>query len=631
MSILEKIQKPQDMQVIKRELLPELAKEIRQDILQTVSHTGGHLASSLGTVELTIALHYVFDSPRDKFVWDVGHQSYTHKILTGRRDSFPTLRTHEGISGFPRREESEYDPISAGHSSTAISAALGIATARDIRNEGFKVVAVIGDGSMTGGLAFEGLQNAGHLGKNLLVILNDNEMFISRRVGAIAGYLAKLLTAGTVKRFEQKVENTFQRVHFWGSRMLRVAKRFKVLLFPGMLFEEMGFSYLGPVDGHDIYGLIEILTNIKDLKGPVLLHVLTKKGKGYAPAENEPTRFHGVGRFNLITGESESGGGKIPSYTQVFGDTMVKLAGQDQKIVAITAAMSEGTGLEGFARQFKERFFDVGIAESHAITFAAGLAAGGMKPVCAIYSTFLQRSLDQLIHDVALQKLPVVICIDRAGIVGEDGATHQGAFDLSFTRFIPGFTIMAPADENELQHMLKTAIALNKPVALRYPRGAGVGIPLEKELKILPVGKGELRREGTDMFLIAIGNTVHAAEEAARSLGSRGIDCGVMNTRFLKPFDEELLAAAARKVKMLAVVEENARMGGLYSMVCESLSRAGISVPVLPVAFPDAFIEHGNPSLLRKKYGFAPEQLSDRLYEWATVGCGLKPSSSKMA
>ena len=629
MSILEKIKKPQDMHDIKRELLPELAKEIRHDILQTVCRTGGHLASSLGTVELTIALHYVFNSPQDKLVWDVGHQSYTHKILTGRRDSFPTLRTHGGISGFPRREESEHDPISAGHSSTAISAALGLATARDLKNEDFKVIAVIGDGSMTGGLAFEGLQNAGHLGKNLLVILNDNEMFISRRVGALAGYLAKLLTAGTVKRFEHKVEKTFQRVHFWGSQMLRVAKRFKVLLFPGMLFEEMGFSYLGPVNGHDIYSLIEILSNVKELKGPVLLHVLTKKGKGYTPAEDDPTRFHGIGRFNLITGESEAVN-KAPTYTQVFGETMVKMARQDPKIVAITAAMSEGTGLEEFSRQFKDRFFDVGIAEAHAITFAAGLAAEGMKPVCAIYSTFLQRSLDQLIHDVALQNLPVVICIDRAGIVGEDGATHQGAFDMSFTRFIPRFTIMAPADENELQHMLKTALALNAPVAIRYPRGTGVGIALDKELKTLPVGKGEIRREGKDMFIVAIGNTVSLAEKAAKLLEARSISCGVMNSRFLKPFDTELLTGIAGRVKMMAVVEENAQIGGLYSTVCETLVQTGISVPLLPVAFPDCFIEHGSPALLRKIYGFEPEQLSAHLYEWATVTCGFKPLSKKI-
>ena len=507
MNILEKINGPEDLRVIKKELLPELAAEIRRKIIETTSTNGGHVAPSLGTVELTIALHYIFEAPKDKIIWDVGHQAYAHKIITGRAKTFSSLRTFGGISGFPRREESEFDPFGVGHSSTAISAALGFAVARDARGESHKVVAVIGDGSMTGGLAFEGLQNAGHLGADLLVILNDNEMFISHRVGALARYLTKLLTAGSLKRLEEKVETFFKRIHFWGSHVLRVAKRFKVLLFPGMLFEEMGFGYLGPVDGHDMEGLIEILGSVKDLKGPLLLHVITKKGKGYPPAEAEPTKFHGIGKFDAVTGETAAAG-SVPTYTGVFSNTLVSLAGSDDRIMAITAAMPEGTGLDEFAKAFPQRFFDVGIAEGHALTFAAALAAAGMRPVCAIYSTFLQRSVDQIIHDIALQKLPVVLAIDRAGIVGEDGATHQGVFDLSFLRYIPGLTIMAPADENELQHMLKTALSLPGPSAVRYPRGTGTGIKLDSEMKTIPVGKAEIKKEGGDVTILAIGNMV---------------------------------------------------------------------------------------------------------------------------
>ncbi|MHB9154985.1 MAG: 1-deoxy-D-xylulose-5-phosphate synthase [Endomicrobiales bacterium] len=613
MAILEKINTPEDLQIIKKELLPGLSAEIRNEIIQTVSANGGHLASSLGTVELTVALHYVFKAPKDKILWDVGHQSYAHKLLTGRRAGFSTLRTLGGISGFPRREESPYDPFTVGHSSTSISAAVGFAAARDIKQDDYRVVAVIGDGSMTGGLAFEGLQNAGHLGTDLLVVLNDNEMFISHRVGALASYLAKLLTAGTLKKLEKKVELFFKRMHFWGSHVLRVAKRFKVLLFPGMLFEEMGFSYLGPVDGHDVFGLIEILSKVKQLKGPVLLHIITKKGKGYTPAENEPTKFHGVGRFNIITGETEPAG-KVPSYTQVFSQTLVKLAREDERVVAITAAMPEGTGLDAFAREFPGRFFDVGIAEGHAVTFAGGLAAEGLRPVCSIYSTFLQRSLDQLIHDVALQKLPVVIAADRAGIVGEDGATHQGAFDLSFTQFIPNFTVMAPADENELQHMLKTALSLPGPSLIRFPRGSAVGVPFDREPYALPVGKAEVLREGKDLYLCAIGNTVHPALSAAGLLAARGISAGVVNVRFLKPFDEARMISLAAAVKHFVVVEENSLIGGLGSRIYPALN--GQNVKILHLALPDSFIEHGDPKILREKYNLTAEKIAARTGEW---------------
>lgn len=610
MSILEKINKPEDLQIIKKELLPELIYEIRDRIIKTVSQTGGHLASSLGTVELTIALHYVFNAPKDKIIWDVGHQAYTHKLLTGRRDQFATLRTCKGISGFPRIEESEYDAFTVGHSSTSISAGLGYAVARDIKNENSKVVAVIGDGSMTGGLAFEGLQNAGHLGKDFLVILNDNEMFISSRVGALAGYLAKLLTAGTVKKLEKRVELFFKRLRFWGGRVLRVAKRFKVLLFPGMLFEEMGFAYLGPVDGHNVNDLIDILTKVKDLKGPVLLHVITKKGKGYEHAEKDPTKFHGVGKFNIVTGEIESSG-KPFSYTKIFGQTLLKLAREDNKIVAITAAMADGTGLAGFANEFPTRFFDVGIAEGHALTFAAGLATGGLKPVCSIYSTFLQRGIDQIIHDIALQKLPVLIAIDRAGIVGEDGATHQGLFDLSFMRFIPNMVIMAPADENELQHMVKTAFSIKGPSSIRYPRGNGLGVSLDKELKELPIGKAEIKIDGKDLYIFAIGNMVQPSIEAAKILTKNNINAGVVNVRFLKPFDDEVLFQSASKVKLIVTVEENAKFGGLSSTVCELL--AGSANKILSIGLPDEFVEHGDCKTIRQKYGLTGEEIAKKI------------------
>jgi 1-deoxy-D-xylulose-5-phosphate synthase len=610
MGILEKIKTTKDLQIVRKELMPELAKEIREEIIRTVSKNGGHLASSLGAVELAIALHYVFDTPKDKIIWDVGHQAYAHKLLTGRYDKFSTLRTYGGLSGFPRREESEYDPISVGHSSTAISAALGIAAARDLNKQDYKVIAVIGDGSMTGGLAFEGLQNAGHLGTDLLVILNDNEMFISHRVGAVAGYLAKLLTAGSVKNFEKKVEQFIKRIHFWGSSILKVAKRFKVLLFPGMLFEEMGFSYLGPVDGHDIFAMMELLSSVKKLKGPVLLHVITKKGKGYLPAENEPTRFHGIGRFNIITGESEESG-KTPSYTEVFGKTLLRLAREDDKIVAITAAMPQGTGLDDFSKEFKNRFFDVGIAESHALTFAAGLASAGAKPVVSLYSTFLQRGFDQVLHDIAMQKLPVVICVDRAGIVGEDGATHQGSFDLSYLSLVPNLTIMAPADENELQHMLKTALSLNGPVAIRYPRGSGIGLPLDKDLKILPTGKSVMVKQGGDAFIFAIGNMVNPSLEAAKLLDAKNISTGVVNVRFLKPFDRQLLLETAFRVKQIVGAEENSILGGLNSELCQAL--AGTGTNIVQIGLPDAFIEHGSQKILREKYGLTAEKMAERI------------------
>jgi len=602
LNILEKINNPGDLKKIKKEDLPKVASDIRKKIIETVSKTGGHLASSLGAVDLTVALHYVYNSPADKIIWDVGHQAYAHKILTGRRDKFETLRTHNGISGFPKRSESEHDAFGVGHSSTSISAALGFAAARDIKKEDYKVVAVIGDGSMTGGLAFEGLQNAGHLKKDMLVILNDNEMFISQKVGAIAGYFAKLLTGGMVKKAEQKIMKTVSRFNSFG----KLIKRVKVMLFPGMLFEEMGFTYIGPVQGHDISNLTNILTNIKNMQGPVLLHLITKKGKGYEPAEENPTKFHGIGKFDINTGKTPSS--KELTYTQVFSDTLVKLAAANDKIVAITAAMPEGTGLDKFAKDFPERYFDVGIAEEHAVTFAAGMAADGMQPVCAIYSTFMQRALDNIIHDVALQNLPVVLALDRGGLVGEDGGTHHGAFDFSFLNFVPNLIIMAPADENELQHMIKTALNSNKPCALRYPRGAGSGVSLDMAPSVLQIGKAKVVAEGKDICLLAIGNHVETCIKAAEILAEKNIKASVVNMRFLKPLDEEIIKEMLSKTKNFITVEENALIGGFGESVKSLLCGSGAVVEC--IGLPDKYIEHGSLKVLRKKYGLTAENIA---------------------
>jgi 1-deoxy-D-xylulose-5-phosphate synthase len=606
--VLNSVTNPQDLKKLSKEELYILAKEIREEIINIISVNGGHLAPSLGVVDLTIAMHYVFDSPRDKIIWDVGHQSYAHKILTGRKNKFNTIRTHNGLSGFPRRSESEHDAFGVGHSSTSISAALGFATARDIKNEEYKVVAVIGDGSMTGGLAFEGLQNAGHLKKDMLVILNDNEMFISQKVGAVAGYLAKLLTVGLARKVEEKVMKTISRFHVFGSPFRKFIKRAKVMLFPGMLFEEMGFTYIGPVQGHDINNLTLILENIKDIEGPVLLHVITKKGKGYIPAENEPIKFHGVGKFDVKSGETVKS--NAVTYTKVFSDTLIKLAHSDNKIVAITAAMPEGTGLDKFAKQFPNRYFDVGIAEGHAITFAAAMAADGMKPVCAIYSTFMQRAIDNIIHDVALQNLPVTFALDRAGLVGEDGGTHHGAFDLSYLNYIPNLIIMSPADENELQYMLKTALNSNKPCAIRYPRGSGVGVKLDKSPCVLKIGKGTVLKEGDDICFLAIGNHVDTCLKAAQLLEKENINASVINMRFLKPLDVDIIKEMLSKTKKFVTVEENSLIGGFGESVKNVLFGTGAKVEC--IGLPDKFVEHGNVKILRKKYGLMPEGVANK-------------------
>jgi len=612
MSVLELINRPSDLLLIRKELLPGLAEEIREKIITVTSQRGGHLASSLGTVELAIALHYVFNSPQDRIIWDVGHQAYAHKILTGRRDNFTTLRQYGGISGFPDPKESEYDAFGVGHSCTAISAALGIACARDLSGNSYKVVAVIGDGSMTGGMAFEALNNAGHLGKDLLVVLNDNEMFISHRVGALAGYLTKLLTLGLVKELERRVKKFLTRVSFWGIAVLRVVRRFKVLLFPGMLFEEMGFSYLGPIDGHNVHYLIEILEKVKDMRGPVLIHIITKKGKGYPPAEREPIKFHGVSAFNILTGEVEKS--KISSYTEVFSQALINLARSNEKIIAITAAMPQGTGLDSFQKEFPKRYFDVGIAEQHAVTFAAGLARAGYRPVCAIYSTFLQRAFDQIIDDVCLQNLPVVFAIDRAGIVGEDGATHQGMFDLSYLRLIPNIAVMAPKDENELVHMLNTALSWNFPCAIRYPRGEGFGVKLDGQYKVLPLGKAEVLAEGDDVAILAIGNSVHPSFLAQQRLEAEGIKVNLANMRFVKPLDEDLIKKIIKKVHKIVTVEENTLSGGFGSAVKELLAADGVRI--LSIGLPDRFIEHGRSEELREKYGLTAERIADKVREF---------------
>jgi 1-deoxy-D-xylulose-5-phosphate synthase len=606
--ILDVVNNPQDLKKLSKEKFSFLAKEIREEILNTISVNGGHLASSLGVVELTVAMHYVFDSPRDKIIWDVGHQSYAHKILTGRKNEFKTIRTHNGLSGFPCRSESEHDAFGVGHSSTSISAALGFAAARDIKNEDYKVVAVIGDGSMTGGLAFEGLQNAGHLKKNMLVILNDNEMFISQKIGAVAGYLARLLTVGMARKVEEKVMKTVSRFRGFGSPFRKFIKRAKVILFPGMLFEEMGFTYIGPVQGHDINNLTVILENIKDMKGPVLLHVITKKGKGYAPAETEPIKFHGVDKFDIKSGEIIKT--NEATYTKVFSDTLIKFAHYDKKIVAITAAMPEGTGLDKFAKEFPNRYFDVGIAEEHAITFAAAMAADGMKPVCAIYSTFMQRAIDNIIHDVALQNLPVIFALDRAGLVGEDGGTHHGAFDLSYLNYVPNLIIMSPADENELQHMLKTALISNKTCAIRYPRGAGVGCKLDKYPCVLKIGKGTVVKEGDDICFLAIGSHVNTCLKAVQLLGKENISASVINMRFLKPLDVDIIKEVLSKTKKFVTVEENSLIGGFGESVKNVLFGTGAEVEC--IGLPDKFVEHGNVKVLRKKYGFTPEGVANK-------------------
>ncbi len=615
MNILPIIKKPADLKAVKKELLPQLCKEIREKILEVVSKKGGHLGASLGATEITVALHTVFDAPKDKIIWDTGHQAYGHKLLTGRFEKFESLRQFGGISGFLSRKESEYDVFGGGHASTAISAALGIAAARDHKKEDFKVVAIVSDGCITGGMAYEGLQNAGNIGADLLVVLNDNQMFISHRVGAMGTFLAKLLTLGIVTKWEKRLEKFLARVHFWGSALVRLGKRLKVLLFPGILFEEMGFSYFGPVDGHDIFRLMEVLEAIKKTKGPSLLHIITKKGKGYEHSEKDVFGWHAPGKFDVATGEIQKSGGSPTPYTKIFGDTLVRLAKEDQRIVAVTAAMPEGTGTDLMRDQFPERFYDVGLAEQHAVTFAGGMAAEGLRPVVAIYSTFLQRAFDQMEHDISLQNLPVVFILDRGGIVGDDGPTHHGVFDYSYIRMLPNFIIMAPKDENELQHMLYTALKYDKaPIALRYPRGPGYGVPLDKEFKLIPIGQGEIVKESPDsnISLLAIGSTVVPCLEAAKLLQKEGIPVTVVNMRFVKPIDKNLLIKLLEKGnRKWITVEENVLAGGFGSAIMESME--GQPVTITRIGIGDHFVEHGTQNILRDKEGLSAEKIAEKI------------------
>jgi len=606
-TLLSQIHNPSDLRLMSEADLPSLAGEIRQKIIETVANVGGHLAPSLGVVELTIALHYVFNTPDDKLVWDVGHQAYAHKLLTGRFDRFHTLRQLGGISGFPKREESPYDAFDTGHSSTSISASLGIARAKFLKGDNNRVIAVIGDGSMTGGMAFEALNHAGHLGNDLVVILNDNEMSISPNVGALSSFLSRKLTGRAMTRVKREMEHFLKSFSQVGENILQVLKKseesLKGFFTPGMLFEALKFEYIGPIPGHQLETLLATLRNVRDFsRGPVLIHVLTTKGKGYRPAEKKPDDYHGVSPFDIATGRPfPSTPGPI-TYTKAFGRALVELADHDPRIAAISAAMPAGTGLMEFAHRFPDRFFDVGIAEQHAVTFAAGLAIEGMLPVVAVYSTFLQRALDQIIHDVCLQNLPVTFAIDRGGLVGDDGPTHHGAFDLSFFRFIPNMILMAPKDENELKHMLYTALLYPGPAAVRYPRGNGEGVSIDSAFNRLPFGKGELLREGDDILLLPVGNRVYPALEAAVGLAKLGIEAAVINPRFVKPLDSELITEWALKTGRVVTVEENTRQGGFGSAVLELLARKGLTrLSVRVLGLPDSFIEHGPQEELRQK------------------------------
>lgn len=615
MKVLPSIQNPRDLRLIKKELLPTLCEELRQVIIDTASHNGGHLGSSLGAVEIITALHYVFNTPDDKIVFDTGHQAYAHKLLTGRQKEFATIRTQNGLSGFPKRTESEYDTFGAGHASTAISAALGLAIARDQRKEKNKVIAVVGDGCLTGGMAYEAMQNAGLLRTDMLVILNDNQMFISKRVGALGKALTKLLTTKYMQLAEEKATNFLKRFDELGNNAAKLAKRARSILFPGTLFEEMGFRYFGPVNGNDINEMIEVLENLKDVKGPVMLHVVTKKGKGYKPAEEKPTKFHGIGIFDVETGDP-LGKSSALTFTKAFSDALLKLAEKDTSIAAITAAMPEGTGLDAFRDKFPSRYFDVGIAEEHAATFAAGLAAGGVKPVVALYSTFAQRCYDQILHDICLQKLPVVFALDRAGLVGEDGPTHHGVFDLSFLRDIPNLILAAPADENEMQHMLKTAFDAKAPFVLRYPRGTGFGVKLDDEPQDLPIGKGVWLKKGKDATILAIGNRVHPALAAAEALKKHKIDCGVVNMRFVKPLDTQIIDEALKVSKHLVTVEDNMLAGGFGSAVAEYLADKQANFKLLRLGIGDEFVEHGKVANLFDKLGLNAGQMTDHILKW---------------
>jgi 1-deoxy-D-xylulose-5-phosphate synthase len=632
--ILDGITGGGDLSRLSQKEMASLAEEIREVIISTVARTGGHLAPSLGVVELTLALHTVFPTPRDKIVWDVGHQCYAHKLLTGRLDRFGTLRQYGGISGFPKPSESIHDSFGTGHSGTSISAAIGMVEARDTLGEDFKVVAVIGDGSMTSGEAFEGLNHAGHLGKDLLVVLNDNEMSISPNVGALSSYMNRLMTGQFSTWFRDEFEKILGSLPRVGESAVKFAKRFeeaaKSLVIPGILFEELGFKYVGPIPGHRLQDLIDNFRNVRKLKRPILVHVVTRKGKGYLPAEENPALFHGLGPFDVKTGTPLSKGGP-PSYTEVFADALIREARRDDRVVGITAAMLEGTGLSKFGEAFPDRCYDVGIAEQHPVTFAAGLASQGLKPVVAVYSTFLQRGYDQILHDVCLQRLPVVFALDRGGLVGDDGPTHHGLFDLSYLRHIPNLIIMSPKDENELCRMLRTAIEHPGPAAIRYPRGAGEGVAVQEDPQPLPLGSWEVERKGRGVAILATGVCLRPALEAAKMLEeSHGREVTVINARFIKPLDEGLLEELASTARVILTVEENALAGGFGSAVLEVLAEHGLEGPrVERAGIPDEFVEHGSQDVLRSKYGLDAAGIYQRLLKMLENGSRTSPGQGR--
>ena len=610
--VLEKIQKENDIKKLDEEQLKELADEIRQFLIEKISRTGGHLASNLGVVELTMALHLTLNFPEDKLIWDVGHQSYTHKLLTGRKDGFDDLRKYGGMSGFPKRKESPCDAFDTGHSSTSISAGLGYVAARELLGEEHSVVSVIGDGSLTGGMAFEALNNASRLKSNFIIVLNDNNMSISENVGGMSKYLNGLRTAQAYTDLKKGVEDTLKRIPGRGDRIVSQIRKtksgIKQLLVPGMFFEDMDITYLGPVDGHDIKKLVRVFHEAKRVDHAVLVHVITKKGKGYAPAEENPAKFHGLGPFDIETGEPKEAGGP-DSYTQVFSKVLLDIAKRDEKVAAITAAMADGTGLAAFAKRFPQRFFDVGIAEEHAMTFAAGLAAGGMKPVFAVYSSFLQRAYDQALHDVCLQDLPVVIAVDRAGLVGSDGETHQGVFDLSFLTTIPNMTVISPKNRWEMADMLRFAVDFRHPIAIRYPRGAAYE-GMRQFRAPIEYGKSEVIYEEEDIAVIFVGHMAELADGVRRSLKETGYNCSLVNARFVKPLDEKLLKELAKDHKLFVTIEENVITGGFGEQVMDYVSRAALDVHVRNIGISDEYVEHGNVEVLRKEVGLDKDTIA---------------------
>ncbi|HEX8616229.1 MAG TPA: 1-deoxy-D-xylulose-5-phosphate synthase [Thermoanaerobaculia bacterium] len=620
--LLDSIDTPRDLRKLDRKQLPQVAQEIRAQIIDVVSKIGGHFGGNLGIVELTLALHYAFDTPRDQIVFDTGHQSYPHKLITGRRDTFHTIRQHNGISGFCKREESVYDVFNAGHASTSISAALGIAIARDFRKEDYRVVAIIGDGALSGGIALEGLNQAGHLKSKLMIVLNDNDMSISTNVGAMSGYLNQIIKGQRYNQMKDLAKGVMDRVPLVGGKLHGLAHDMesvlKNMIVPGTLFEELGFKYLGPYDGHDLDLLLDLFEEHRDYDGPILLHVMTKKGKGYTPAEDKPIWSHGVSPFDIITGEGKKADKpQPPTYTAVFADALIELAKKDPKIVAVTAAMPDGTGLDKFVKALPGRMFDVGIAEEHAITFCGGMATQGMKPIAAIYSTFLQRAFDQVFHDVAIMDLPVVFALDRGGIAGADGPTHHGIYDMAYLRIFPNMVCMAPKDENELRHMVKTAFETGHPTSLRYPRGNGAGVEMDAEMQTLPVGKGEVMREGADATIFAIGNEVWPAVHAAEILAKENINVTVINARFIKPLDDELIKRYCAPNSHVITVEEGSIAGGFGAAIMERCAELGLhGVNFHCIGIPDEYVHHGAQDVLRAQYDLHPEGIAKRVREF---------------